>query len=71
MIVTCTSGAAEPELCDVHVLSVIRIDRIVVTFFKPEAGYDFEHLFCCLKKERKKNQLSSMHDSFRLGHPPY
>ena len=39
------SRAAEPELCDVHVVSLVRIDRKVVTFFKPEAKYDFEHLF--------------------------
>ena len=35
MIGTCASGAAEPELCVVRVLSVDRvdrIDRIVLTF---------------------------------------
>ena len=32
VIGTCASGAAEPELCVVRVLSVDRIDRIVLTF---------------------------------------
>ena len=46
MIGTCASGAAEPELCVVHVMSVDRIDRILLTFFLSEAGYNFEHLVC-------------------------
>ena len=40
---TCAYGAIEPELFDVHVLSVDRIDRIVLTFLLSEARYNFEH----------------------------
>ena len=50
MIGTCASGAAEAELCVVRVLSVDRIDRIVLTFLLSEAGYNFEHLVCFSSK---------------------
>ena len=46
MIGTCASGATEPELCDVRVSSVDRIDRIVFYLSFSEAGYSFENLIC-------------------------
>ena len=46
LIGTCASWATEPELCDVCVVFVERIDRIVFTFILSEAGYNFEHLIC-------------------------
>ena len=46
VIGTCASWAAEPELCDVRVVSVDRKDRLGFNLFLlPEAGYSFELLF--------------------------
>ena len=49
VIGTCASWATEPELCDVRVLFVDRIDSLGFNlFFLPEAGYSFELLFCLI-----------------------
>ena len=47
VIGTFASRATEPELCDVRVVSVDKIDRLGFNLFLlPEAGYSFELLFC-------------------------
>ena len=70
VIGTCASGATNPELCNVCVLSVDRIYRIVVTFLLSEEGYHFE-LFFFFFLVRVFLFYTFMHVSFRLANPPH